>query len=105
MLKMLLKIVILKMLECFKRSSPSKEIRLPITSLLLANIIKIILAFCHSVYEAKLFCAAFTTTFHGNFLVGEITKDTRGESETFYQISRHKDVFRQGGSMCSIFQN
>jgi hypothetical protein len=80
------KIVILKMLECFKRSSPSKEIRLPITRLLLANILKIILAFCHSVYEAKLFCAAFTTTFHGNFLVDEITKDTRGKAEHFIRF-------------------
>jgi hypothetical protein len=50
------KFVILKMLEGFKRSSQSKEIRLPITRLLLANILKIIPTVRHSVYEAKLFC-------------------------------------------------
>lgn len=37
-------------------------------------------------YEAKLFCAAFTTTFHGHFRVGEITKDTRGKAEHFIRL-------------------
>ena len=37
-------------------------------------------------YEAKLFCAAFTTTFHGHFLVSEITKDTRGKAEHFIRL-------------------
>ena len=40
-------------------------------------------------HEAKLFCAAFTTTFHGHYRIGEITKDTRGKAE---HLIRFQDI-------------
>ena len=33
-----------------------------------------------------LFCAALTTTFHGLFRIGEITKDTREKAEHFIRL-------------------
>jgi len=43
------KFVIVKMLEGFKRSTPRKDVRLPISRDLLANIIKVTAAVCKSI--------------------------------------------------------
>ena len=74
------KFVIVKILEGFKRSRPSKDARLPmaISRDLLAKIIKVTPVVCiTSIYESKLFSAAFSITFHGLFRIGEITKDSK----------------------------
>jgi hypothetical protein len=47
----------------FKRSRPSKDVRLPISRDLLENNIKVPPAVCMSAYESKLFSAAFSITF------------------------------------------
>ena len=57
------KFVIVKILEGFKRSRPSKDARLPISRDLLAKIIKVTPVVCiTSIYESKLFSAAFSIT-------------------------------------------
>ena len=82
------KFVIVKILEGFKRSRPSKDARLPISRDLLAKIIKVTPVVCiKSVYESKLFSAAFSITFHGLFFrIGEITKDSQSKAEHFKRL-------------------
>ena len=83
------KFVIVKILEGFKRSRPSKDARLPmaISRDLLAKIIKVTPVVCiKSVYESKLFSAAFSITFHGLFRIGKITKDSHSKAEHFIRL-------------------
>ena len=81
------KFVIVKILEGFKRSRPSKDARLPISRDLLAKIIKVTPVVCiESVYESKLFYAAFSITFRGLFRIGEITKDSQSKAEHFIRL-------------------
>ena len=47
----------------FKRSRPSKDVRLPISRDLLEKNIKVPPAVCMSAYESKLFSAAISITF------------------------------------------
>ena len=59
---------------------------MPITRLLLKKIIGVIPVLCHSVYESKLFCAAFSIAFHCLFRIGEITKDSQSRAEHFIRL-------------------
>ncbi|KAK6165930.1 hypothetical protein SNE40_022736 [Patella caerulea] len=70
--------LIKKILEGFKRSKgPTTDTRLPITYQLLTNIIGSLGNVCTTVFETKLFAAAFSLAFHGCFRVGELTFDPR----------------------------
>ena len=81
------KFVIVKILEGFKRSRPSKDARLPISRDLLAKFIKVTPVVCiTSIYKSKLFSAAFSITFHGLFRIGEITKDSQSKAEHFIRL-------------------
>lgn len=66
--------VVRKMIEGVKRSrSPQKDPRLPISRVMLRNILSILSSLCSNNYESKLFKAAFSMAFHGFFRVGELT--------------------------------
>jgi len=64
--------VIQKMFEGLRRNKIPKDTRLPISEDLLINIVNKLNLICYSLYETKLFSAAFSLAFHGFFRVGEI---------------------------------
>lgn len=65
--------IVQKMLEGVRRSNPGRDQRLPITTNLLKDILSKLPLVCTSLYESKMFSAAFTLAFHGFLRVGEIT--------------------------------
>lgn len=65
--------IVQKMLEGIKRSNPGHDQRLPITPVLLKLILSKLPSVCTSVYESKMFSAAYTLAFHGFLRVGEVT--------------------------------
>lgn len=62
-----------KLLEGYRRKSKSNDVRLPITSNILKQIIQSLQLVCNNYYECKLFQAAYTLAFFGFFRVGEMT--------------------------------
>lgn len=56
----------------FRRNKIPKNTRLPILEDLLIHIVNKLNPICYSLYETKLFSAAFSLAFHGFFRVGEI---------------------------------
>lgn len=56
-----------------ERTLPNKNSRLPITPELLNTLIPTMLRVCNTIYEAKLFTAAFILAFHAMLRIGEIT--------------------------------
>ena len=65
--------IVKKLLEGYKRSSKCKDTRFPITLDILHKIINALPNICTTVYEAKLFAAAYIVAFFGFFRVGEFT--------------------------------
>lgn len=81
--------VVKKMLEGMKRLKGSKDVRLPITIELLANIIGKLHLVCFSSYEYLLYSAAFSIAFHGFLRIGEIVYTKAGQVQ---QIIGIRDV-------------
>lgn len=65
--------IVQKMLEGLSKLNPKKDRRLPITPSVLRTLLHRLPFVCKSLYESKLFSAAFSLAFHGFLRVGEIT--------------------------------
>ena len=55
-----------------QKKRKQKDCRLPISREMLEQIIKTLPKICNSLYESKLFSAAFSLAFHGMLRVGEL---------------------------------
>lgn len=65
--------IIKKLKEGFKRSTRTKDSRLPITRDILTQIMQLLPSICHSTFEYTLFSSVFSLAFHGLFRIGELT--------------------------------
>lgn len=78
--------IIRKVIEGMKRLKHTKDSRLPITPVILSNIIKTLPVVCYNSYESSLFMAVYTLAFFGFFRVGELTLSKGGNSNNIVGI-------------------
>lgn len=73
--------VIKKLLEGCRRIKPQIDSRAPITDTILKRVCEVLPVVCYSVFEARLFRAAFTLAYFGLLRVGEIVLTTKGQAD------------------------
>lgn len=78
--------IIRKLLQGMQRTTLHKDTRLPITLQLLNKIIPTLQTVCNTIYETKLFTAAFTLAFHALLRIGEFTVSKGNTPATIIQF-------------------
>ena len=69
--------LVTKLLEGCRRDRPSVDSRLPISIPMLSTIVRSLPVICTSLYEAKLFTAAFLVAFFGFMRIGELAVNAK----------------------------
>lgn len=83
-----------KILEGFKRKNPgSKDLRMPVSSALLKQLINSLPHVCTSSYEASMFASAFSLAFFAMLRVGEFAADKKCDSGR--HVVRLRDVIQK----------
>lgn len=97
------KFIVSKMVEGMQKDKKTHDNRLPITLSLLQGIVSKLNIVCSSVYEAKLFTAAFMLAFFGFLRVGEIAVPKKGDSILQAAVLAIEDLqFDHNGVIISI---
>jgi hypothetical protein len=90
--------VVSKILEGFKRENPgSKDLRMPVSSALLKQLINSLLHVYKSSYEASMFASAFSLAFFAMLRVGEFAADKKCDSGM--HVVRLRDVIQKRNSL------
>lgn len=74
------------MLEGLRRTKGAKDQRLPITAEILTKIINKLSSICSSLYETRLFTAAYTLAYHGFLRVGELVYTKQGQTHQILSL-------------------